>query len=187
MNAPQKIAGFALGLAVVFATAFGFGAAFGPESAVGTTDHSQSHKVEPGPAVRDATAADLRAGLSSTEDGYTLELAETRADAGKQIPLRFRITDSTGAPVTRYVVNHEMQLHLIVVHVHPIGEPSDGITPAGPEIAFGATVPSDGDYRLLLDFKHENVVRTAEFTLSVDGGGSAAPAVTPADPGHSGH
>ena len=310
MNAPQKIAGFALGLAVVFATALGVGAAFGPESAVGATDHSQSRKAEPVPAVQDATAADHPAGLSSTEDGYTLELAETRADAGKQVPLRFRITDSTGAPVTRYVDNHEKQLHLIVVrrdmagyqhvhpvitndgtwsvpvdlragdyrvfadfipsggnaltlgadlrvagrydpqplppaattarvdgytvtlsgaptandpstltfsvsrngkpvtdlqpylgafghlvalrasdlayiHVHPMGEPGDGTTPAGPEIAFGTTIPSDGDYRLFLDFKHENVVRTAEFTLSVDGvPQSAKPDVPRAEPGH---
>lgn len=310
MNAPQKIAGFALGLAVVFATALGVGAAFGPESAVGNTDHSQSHRAEPGPVVQDATASDLPAGLSSTEDGYTLELAETRADAGKQVPLRFRITDSTGAPVTRYVDNHEKQLHLIVVrrdmagyqhvhpvmtnngtwsipvdlsagdyrvfadfipaggdalalgadlhvagrydpqslppaaktaavdgytvtlsgdptandpstltfsvtrngmpvtdlqpylgayghlvalrasdlaylHVHPMGEPGDGKTAAGPEVTFGTTIPSDGDYRLFLDYKHENVVRTAEFTLSVDGGPqSAKPAAPSAEPGH---
>ena len=284
MNAPQKIAGFVLGLAVVFVAALGVGATIGPDSAVATT-HSQP------PANQQA--AEVPAGLSSTTDGYSLRLAQTSFDASQQVPLRFRITDPTGTTVTRYVDNHEKQLHLIVVrrdmvgfqhvhptmaadgtwsvpvdlsagdyrvfadfipeggknltlgtdvhvagrydpqplpppaatavvdgftvklsgsakanepsmlsfevtrdgkpvtdlqpylgayghlvalrasdlaylHVHPMGEPGDGVTPAGPEIGFHATFPSDGDYRLFLDFKHQNVVRTAEFTVSVD-------------------
>ena len=56
---------------------------------------------------------------------------------------------------------------LAYLHVHPMGEPGDGTTPAGPEIGFHTTVPSNGDYRLFLDFKHDDVVRTAEFTVSV--------------------
>src|SRR5215217_3098991 len=292
MNAPQKIAGFAFGLAVVFAVAFGAGVTLGPDNAAGATDQLQSHDQ---PAAVDQQPA----GLSASEDGYTVELAQPRADAGMQVPLRFRIVDATGAAVTRYVDNHEKQLHLIVVrrdltgyqhvppvmsddgtwsvpvdlsagdyrvfadfipavgdplalgadlhvagrydpqslpsaattatvdgytvtltgdpttnsqatltfsvthngksvsdlqpylgayghlvalrvsdlaylHVHPMGEPNDGITTTGPEIAFGATVPSAGDYRLFLDFKHDNVVRTAEFTLSAAGGPQSA-------------
>jgi hypothetical protein len=289
VNAPLKIAGFILGLAVVFVAALGVGATLGPDPAVGATIHSQ-------PSAAPATqATELPAGLSSTENGYTLKLAQTRFDAGKKVPLRFRITDATGAPVTRYVDNHEKQLHLIVVrrdmvgfqhvhptmdnagtwtvpvdlsagdyrvfadfipaggealtlgadvhvagrydprplpapaataivddftvklsgspkanepsmltfsvtrdgkpvadlqpylgayghlvalrasdlaylHVHPMGEPGDGVTPAGPEIGFHTTFPSDGDYRLFLDFKHQNVVRTAEFTVSINRG-----------------
>jgi hypothetical protein len=307
VNAPLKIAGFILGLAVVFVAAMGVGATLGPDPAVGATTNSQPSEV---PAVQEATAAELPAGLSSTENGYTLRLAETRVDAGKQVLLRFRITDATGAAVTRYVDNHEKQLHLIVVrrdligfqhvhptmdsagtwsvpvdlspgdyrvfadfipaggealtlgadvhvagrydpqplpapattttvdgftvklsgspkanepsmltfsvsrdgkpvtdlqpylgayghlvalrpsdlaylHVHPMGEPGDGVTPAGPEIGFHTTFPSDGDYRLFLDFKHQNVVRTAEFTVSVDGGPqSPNPTAPPAGSGH---
>jgi hypothetical protein len=288
VNAPQKIAGFVLGLTVVFAAAFGLGTALGPENAVGAGGHEM-------PSAEPMATAHLPAGLSSTQDGYTIELQKARVDAGTQVPVRFRITDAAGSPVTRYVENHEKQLHLIVVrrdlagyqhvhpvmdedgiwsvpvdlnagdyrvfadfvpaggeavtlgadlhvagrydpqslppaaktaavdgytvtvsgeptadepstltfsvsrngkpvadlqpylgayghlvalrasdlaylHVHPIGEPGDGRTPAGPDIAFGTTIPSNGDYRLFLDFKHENVVRTAEFTLSVDEG-----------------
>jgi hypothetical protein len=287
VNAPQKVAGFILGLAVVFAVAFGVGASIGPDNAAGATDQPQSHEEH-------AVVAEQPAGLSANENGYTLELAQPRVDAGKQVPLRFRITDATGAAVTRYVDNHERQLHLIVVrrdmagyqhvhpvmgsdgtwgipvdlsagdyrvfadfipsggdpltlgadlhvagrydprplpvaattadidgytvtltgnpkandpstltfsvtrngkpvndlqpylgayghlvalrtsdlgylHVHPMDEPNDG-TQAGPEIAFATTIPSGGDYRLFLDFKHENVVRTAEFTLSAEPG-----------------
>jgi len=300
VTAPLKFAGFVLGLAVVFVASWGVGATLGPDPAVATT-HSQ-------PSEPPAAAAETAAGLSSTESGYTLRLAETRFASGKQVPLRFRITDATGAAVTRYVDNHEKQLHLIVVrrdlagfqhlhptmdaagtwsvpvdfsagdyrvfadfvptggknltlgadvqvagqyqpqplpapsttvtvdgftvklsgtpkstepsmltfsvtrdgrpvtdlqpylgayghlvalrasdlaylHVHPMGEPGDGVTPAGPEIGFHATFPSDADYRLFLDFKHQNVVRTAEFTVSVDRG-PQTPKPTESSQGH---
>jgi hypothetical protein len=305
VNASLKIAGFILGLAVVFVAALGVGATLGPDPTEGATTHSQLSEVPP---VQEAK--ELPAGLLSTENGYTLKLAQTRFDAGKKVPVRFRITNATGAPVTRYVDNHEKQLHMIVVrrdltgfqhvhptidstgtwnipvdlrpgayrvfadfipaggealtlgadvhvagsydpqplpapettasvdgftvnlsgspkanepsmltfsvtrdgkpvtdlqpylgayghlvalrasdlaylHVHPMGEPGDGVTPAGPEIGFHATFPSDGDYRLFLDFKHQNVVRTAEFTVSIDGGPlSPKPTAPPAESGH---
>ncbi|MEV5546651.1 hypothetical protein AB0L35_11085 [Streptomyces sp. NPDC052309] len=51
------------------------------------------------------------------------------------------------------------------LHVHPEGEPGDGTTAPGPEIAFMAVAPSAGTYRLFLDFQHNDVVRTAEFTV----------------------
>jgi hypothetical protein len=281
VNAPQRIAGFIFGLVVVFVAAWGVGATLGPDA---TTPH-----------VQPAATTERPAGLSSTENSYTLRLVQTRVDADRQVPLRFRIIDASGAAVTRYVDNHEKQLHLIVVrrdmagfqhvhptmdsagtwsvtvdlsagdyrvfadfipdggekltlgadlhaagrydpqplpapsttatvdgftvnlagsptaaepsmltfsvtrdgkpvadlqrylgayghlvalrasdlaylHVHPIGEPGDGITPAGPEIGFHTTFPTDGDYRLFLDFKHQNVVHAAEFTVSVDRG-----------------
>ena len=315
MNAWQKLAGFIFGLVVVFAAAVGVGAILGPDGGA-ETESSQAHGDMPA-AAAEAAADELPGGLMSTDRGYTLELASTRVDAGKKMPLRFRITDSTGAAVTRYVDSHEKQLHLIVVrrdmvgfqhvhpvldgdgtwsvpvdlsragdyrvfadfvpaggealtlgadlhvagrydpqplpvaqtktvvdgytvtlsgtpkanessmltltvsrngkpvtdlqpylgayghlvalrasdlaylHVHPIGEPGDGTTPAGPEIGFHTTVPSNGDYRLFLDFKHDGVVRTAEFTVSVGPDGSvkpAAPSSAPAsEPAPAGH
>ncbi|MFE0423782.1 hypothetical protein [Streptomyces sp. NPDC058953] len=51
------------------------------------------------------------------------------------------------------------------LHVHPEGEPGDGITEPGPGISFMATAPSSGTYRLFLDFQHDDTVRTAEFTV----------------------
>ena len=55
---------------------------------------------------------------------------------------------------------------LAYLHVHPDGEPGDGRTEPGPEIVFYAEVPTEGDYRLFLDFQHDGVVRTAEFTAT---------------------
>ncbi|MCM2388205.1 hypothetical protein [Streptomyces albipurpureus] len=51
------------------------------------------------------------------------------------------------------------------LHVHPEGEPGDGTTEPGPEITFMAAAPSGGTYRLYLDFLHDGVVRTADFTV----------------------
>ncbi|MGW1226151.1 hypothetical protein [Streptomyces sp. NPDC001515] len=51
------------------------------------------------------------------------------------------------------------------LHVHPEGAPGDGVTAPGPEITFMAVAPTAGTYRLFLDFQHDGVVRTAEFTV----------------------
>lgn len=56
---------------------------------------------------------------------------------------------------------------LAYLHVHPAGTPGDGETDPGPDISFYATAPSAGDYRLYLDFRHNGVVRTAQFTVNV--------------------
>jgi len=81
--------------------------------------------------------------------------------------------DRGGVPVTdlqQYLAayGHLVALRqgdLAYLHVHPDGEPGDGKTSAGPTIVFYAEVPSAGTYRLYLDFKHGDVVRTAEFTV----------------------
>ncbi|MGX7825436.1 hypothetical protein ACTG9Q_10110 [Actinokineospora sp. 24-640] len=53
---------------------------------------------------------------------------------------------------------------LAYLHVHPEDTPG-----SGPRIGFGVEVPSAGAYRLFLDFQHEGKVRTAAFTVTVDG------------------
>ena len=68
---------------------------------------------------------------------------------------------------------------LAYLHVHPGGEPGDGVTEPGPIVEFGAEVPSAGRYQLFLDFKADGVVRTAAFTL--DASRSTTPADPPAD------
>lgn len=51
------------------------------------------------------------------------------------------------------------------LHVHP--EEDGG---PGPAIAFHTRFPSAGRYRLFLDFRHADEVRTAVFTVTVEGG-----------------
>ncbi|MEV6274671.1 hypothetical protein [Nocardia sp. NPDC051832] len=305
MNTTTKFAGFTLGLAAVFGIAIGAGALLGPEPATPETHDANAHGAP-------APGADLPGGLMVTESGYTLRLDSPQAPAAANTPVRFRILDSAGRPVTRYTRAHDKDLHLIVVrrdmaafqhvhpvldgtgtwsvpldlsragdyrvfadftpegganltlgsdlrvagnydarplpapagtatvgdysvtlngtitpgaaskvtlavarngqpvtdlqpylgayghlvalraadlaylHVHPEGAPGDGVTPAGPGITFFVNAPSAGDYRLFLDFQHEGVVRTAEFTVSVGQSTDPAPAPNPepAAPGH---
>ncbi|MGV9819066.1 hypothetical protein [Nocardia xishanensis] len=307
MNATTKFAGFTLGLAAVFGIALATGAALGPDPA--DTPAHDTHAT--GPATGSG-AEELPGGLLVTSGGYTLSLDTPQTAAAPNTPLRFRILDQQGAPVTRYVRSHDKDLHLIVVrrdmsafrhvhpvldgngtwsvpldltragdyrvfadftpdggenltlgadlrvagaydprplpaaartamvngytvtldgaitpgrsaqvtlsvskdgkpvtdlqpylgayghlvalraadlaylHVHPEGHPGDGVTPAGPGITFAMTAPSAGDYRLFLDFQHEGVVRTAEFTVSVPSGDAqtAEPAEHGANTGH---
>ncbi|MEU4175666.1 hypothetical protein [Streptomyces sp. NPDC026589] len=75
------------------------------------------------------------------------------------------------------------------LHVHPDGEPGDGVTEPGPGITFMAAAPSGGVYRLYLDFQHEDAVRTAEFTVRTTAtrpGPDAAPRTASEHSGHHG-
>lgn len=54
---------------------------------------------------------------------------------------------------------------LAYLHVHPEDSETEGGT-AGPGISFVAEVPTAGRYRLFLDFRHGDVVRTAELAVS---------------------
>lgn len=65
---------------------------------------------------------------------------------------------------------------LAFLHIHPEeakgehahgGHPAAVEEPSGNEIAFAATFPTAGHYRLYLQFKHEGAVRTAQFTVGV--------------------
>nr|WP_194815583.1 hypothetical protein [Nocardia sp. XZ_19_385] len=111
------------------------------------------------------------AARTATVDGYEVTLdGDLVAGAGQLITLTVR---KDGQPVTDLQPYLAAFGHLVViragdlayVHVHPNGEPGDGVTAPGPEITFHTAVPGPGTYRLFLDFKHGDVVRTAAFTL----------------------
>ncbi|MFC6886895.1 MULTISPECIES: hypothetical protein [Actinomadura] len=105
-------------------------------------------------------------------DGYTVTLdGDLVAGEAREVTLTVA---RDGVPVTDLQPYLAAYGHLVVlragdlayVHVHPDGEPGDGVTAAGPRIAFHAAVPGPGTYRLFLDFKHGDAVRTAAFTLT---------------------
>ncbi|MEV8441775.1 hypothetical protein AB0425_30710 [Actinosynnema sp. NPDC051121] len=112
-------------------------------------------------------------------DGYQVRL-DGDLVPGKASPVRLTVTKD-GAPVTDLQPYLAAYGHLVALregdlaylHVHPEGAPGDGRTPAGPEIAFVAEVPTAGGYRLFLDFQHDGVVRTAEFTVDTSGAAGA--------------
>jgi hypothetical protein len=124
-------------------------------------------------------------------DGYTVELTGALVP-GQASPVTLTV-NKDGRPVTDLQPYLAAYGHLVALregdlaylHVHPEGAPGDGITPAGPGIEFVAEVPTEGSYRLFLDFQHGGVVRTAQFTVPT---GTAIPDVAPApahdDDGH---
>ncbi|MDN5747562.1 MAG: hypothetical protein L0H64_03420 [Pseudonocardia sp.] len=120
-------------------------------------------------------------------DGYTVELTGELVP-GRASPVTVSVSRD-GAPVTDLQPYLAAYGHLVALregdlaylHVHPDGEPGDGVTQAGPQVGFVAEVPTAGTYRLFLDFRHGDVVRTAEFTVPT---GTAAPAAAHGTDGH---
>jgi hypothetical protein len=110
------------------------------------------------------------ASRTATVDGYTVTLeGDLRPGSSSKLTLSVA---KDGKPVTDLqpylgAYGHLVALRdgdLAYLHVHPDGAPGDGRTAAGPQVTFYAEVPSDGSYRLYLDFQHAGKVRTAEFT-----------------------
>jgi hypothetical protein len=111
-------------------------------------------------------------------DDYDVSLAG-ELTPGADSPLTLAVSRD-GRPVTDLqpylgAYGHLVALRdgdLAYLHVHPEGAPGDGSTRPGPEVLFDAAVPSAGDYRLFFDFRHDGVVRTAEFAMSAGGEGT---------------
>jgi hypothetical protein len=113
---------------------------------------------------------------TASVDGYTVTLSGTVA-AGQSSRLDLTVSRN-GRPVTDLQPYLAAYGHLVALrqgdlaylHVHPDGAPGDGRTKPGPTITFYAEAPSAGTYRLYLDFRHNDKVHTAEFTVAAGGG-----------------
>ena len=112
---------------------------------------------------------------TATVGDYTVTLdGDVKAGGDSELTLTVA---KDGTPVTDLQPYLAAYGHLVALragdlaylHVHPDGEPGDGRTKPGPGITFHASFPSEGSYRLYLDFKHGDVVRTAEFTVEAAG------------------
>ncbi|RIQ20317.1 hypothetical protein [Jiangella rhizosphaerae] len=114
------------------------------------------------------------AGTTAQVDGYTVTL-DGELHPGEESKLTLSVSRD-GVPVTDLepylgAYGHLVALRdgdLAYLHVHPEGEPGDGVTPSGPDVSFFATAASVADYRLFFDFEHDGVVRTAEFTVTAE-------------------
>ena len=96
-----------------------------------------------------------------------MRLDATGATAGEESELRFTITRD-GRPVDTEPYlgagGHLVALRegdMAFLHVHPTGD--------GQGVGFAATFPTEGSYRLFLQFKHEGRVQTVAFTQEVSG------------------
>jgi hypothetical protein len=125
---------------------------------------------------------------TATVDGYEISLAG-ELTAGKSATVVATVKRD-GRPVDTLQPYLGAYGHLVALrgsdlgylHVHPLGEPGDGKTAPGPEIRFAVEVPTEGRYRLFVDFQHEGKVRTADFTLDTSGVPAPSASPTPAPP-----
>ncbi|MBN1530466.1 MAG: hypothetical protein JW895_15495 [Thermoleophilaceae bacterium] len=102
---------------------------------------------------------------ASTGDGYGVRLDAGRVSAGDEAELRFSVSrDGVQVRTEPYLGagGHLVALRegdLAYLHVHPEEH--------GGPVSFRTEFPSEGRYRLYLQFKHDGVVHTAEFTQEV--------------------
>ncbi|KZE91708.1 MULTISPECIES: heavy metal-binding domain-containing protein [Actinomycetes] len=137
MKAPARLGLYGAGLVAVFAVAFATASAVVPESAVqawteDSGDHAAHNSEEGedmngqgGHAGHAADASSL--GLGVAQDGYQLTDLGAPTETGADGELSLTITGPDGQAVTDFELEHEKELHLIVVradgqqfrHVHP--------------------------------------------------------------------
>jgi len=113
-------------------------------------------------------------------DGYEVRLRTGEPVAGEPASLTFSVSKG-GHDVHDLAPYLGAKGHLVALregdlaflHVHPEeaggghAHGHGGHEAAANEIAFAATFPTPGRYRLYLQFKHEGVVRTVEYTVEV--------------------
>jgi hypothetical protein len=159
-----KLAAYGAVLAIVVGGGAGIGVAAGPidvsddlHGDVHATDSAANGAELDAPAA--TAAAELPGGLAVAQDGYRLDAPVTTVTGEEPTTFRFRVVDDTGTAVTRFDVEHEKRLHLVVVgrnlvdyaHVHPtLAE--DGTwsvdlpaLPAGSYRAFADFTPTGDD------------------------------------------
>jgi hypothetical protein len=149
VNPATKLVCFVVVLGGVFASSLAVGAVAGPID-VGVKSHSET--------MADSDSAHLseiaRRGVSIAAAGFRLEPLTEEIAADRVATFRFRIVDDDGNAVRHFEMNHERELHLIVVsrnlidyaHVHPVRNEFGLWTVDLPAL------PS-GSYRVLADFQ----------------------------------
>jgi hypothetical protein len=111
------------------------------------------------------------AATATTEGGYRVRLDAGALQAGREAELRFGV--SRGGEAIRPEPYLGAGGHLVALregdlaylHVHPAGPGERG--PHAQAVSFATEFPTEGRYRLYLQFKHEGRVHTAEFTQEV--------------------
>jgi hypothetical protein len=162
VSAAAKLGAYAFALAAVFAAALGIGSLLADD----TGDRDAARQAAP--------AATGGHGDHGGADRPALALEVDRFDGapGERAPLRFRVLGADGEPVTRFAVEHERRMHLIVVrrdatrfqHLHPTMR-DDGTW----EIPIRFSDP--GTYRVFADFRTGEDPVTLHRDLRIGAGG----------------
>ena len=165
MRVPTRLLGFAAALALVFGAAALAGATIGPETTSG------GQHMDGGGAHGEDAGTPTVSGLAVTDGAYALEPGPVFLTARQSSPFSFRITDRSGRVVRDgYQVEHEKELHLIVVrrdtavfeHVHP-AKGADGTW------SVDLMLREPGVYRAYADFTIGGTKRALATELFVSG------------------
>src|SRR5687767_5056773 len=107
MNTPTRMAGYALGLAAVFAAALGAGKVVGgPEPVPPAAAHDGGGHGDSEAGGHESAAPQVPGGLQVAQDGYRLTPVSGGLPVGEAAPFRFRIIGPDGVPVTAYTPTH---------------------------------------------------------------------------------
>lgn len=165
MHTAARLALFGVGLVAVFGVAAIGAGALVPSDTVAAWTQSAEEPMMQGHTT--SPTAHSVGGLSVEESGYVLDTVTAPAVVGARGVLSFRVLNPDGAPLTDYAVDHEKDLHLIVVrsdgtqfrHVHPT-RAADGTwsTPWTWEAA--------GSYRVYADFRTAHGGESVDVTLT---------------------
>lgn len=155
MRAPARLGLYGIGLVALFAVAFAAAGAVVPDDAARDwAQDSEGHGDHDAPASHDDSGApETVPGLGLAQDGYLLADVTSPGAVGEEGELSLVVLDPQGGPVTDFDVEHEKELHLIVVradgqlfrHVHPERD-DDGTWSLPWEWTAGGT------YRVIADF-----------------------------------
>jgi hypothetical protein len=164
MNTLSKASVFGLALALVFGGGWTIGRVVGPLQA--PAEHGPTESALPPDGGASPENGTPLPGLAATRNGYTLATGTAQLEAGTAGTYRFQITDGSGAALTRFAVEHDKRLHLVVVrrdgahyqHAHP-EMAADGTW------SVPLTLPAAGTYRVFADFRPEAGEKTV---LGVD-------------------
>ena len=186
MSGSRRIAAFSVALLAVFSAAAlvggtiypsGSEAEEGSESAHAESDET-AHGAH-GSESQETESSSAPPGLQVYEDGYRLVAERTRFQASKA-PSRFSFTivDADGQPIRDFEVEHEKEMHFIVVrrdfgtfeHLHPTMA-SDGTWTVDVDLT------AAGVYRAYADFNAGGQKRALGTDLHV--GGSYRPELLP--------
>ncbi len=111
-----------------------------------------------------------------SDGGYDVRLDAGRVRAGREAKLRFTIARDGQTVHTQPYLGaggHLVALRegdLAFLHVHPTEHGHESARSEGghdDSVGFAATFPTEGRYRLFLQFKHEGRVQTVAFTQEV--------------------
>lgn len=144
MNTATRVGLYVVGLAAVFGLALGAGKVVDPDTAPAADHESGGAHATDGHGDHEETTAPAQVHLALTARSF---------EPGADVPVSFQVQGPDGHAVTSYDVEHEKELHLIVLdtrdltdfqHVHPT-RAADGTWTAELKLAPGTS------YRLYAD------------------------------------